>query len=90
MENWWANAIWSLTPSVIIGVFFWFVVDYCYKFFAYFYFSYSLFKVQSWHPDLSFAAVTFQFNVYACSYNFPIIFAARVTLLQGYRLVPDR
>lgn len=26
MENWWANAIWSLTPSVIIGVFFWFVV----------------------------------------------------------------
>ena len=26
MENWWANAIWSLTPSVIIGAFFWFVI----------------------------------------------------------------
>lgn len=26
MENWWANAIWSLTPSVAIGAFFWFVI----------------------------------------------------------------
>lgn len=26
MENWWANALWSLTPSVIIGAFFWFVI----------------------------------------------------------------
>ncbi|MEV8339585.1 MULTISPECIES: hypothetical protein [Leucobacter] len=26
MEKWWANALWSLTPSVIIGAFFWFVI----------------------------------------------------------------
>lgn len=26
MENWWVNALWSLTPSVIIGTFFYFVI----------------------------------------------------------------
>ena len=26
MENWWVNAIWSLTPSVIIGTFFYLVM----------------------------------------------------------------
>ncbi len=26
MENWWVNALWSLTPSVIIGAFFYFVI----------------------------------------------------------------
>lgn len=26
MENWWANAIWSLTPTVLIGIFFFVVL----------------------------------------------------------------
>lgn len=26
MENWWVNALWSLTPSVIIGTFFYLVI----------------------------------------------------------------
>lgn len=26
MDNWWVNAIWSITPTVIIGVFFFVVL----------------------------------------------------------------
>ncbi|MBL5973840.1 MAG: hypothetical protein D3X82_08775 [Candidatus Leucobacter sulfamidivorax] len=26
MENWWVNAIWSLTPTVLIGIFFFVVL----------------------------------------------------------------
>lgn len=26
MENWWVNALWSLTPTVLIGVFFFVVL----------------------------------------------------------------
>lgn len=26
MDNWWINAIWSLTPTVLIGLFFVFVL----------------------------------------------------------------
>ncbi|MBS3181835.1 MULTISPECIES: hypothetical protein [Leucobacter] len=26
MDNWWLNAIWSLTPTVLIGIFFWLVL----------------------------------------------------------------
>lgn len=26
MDNWWMNAIWSLTPTVLIGLFFWLVL----------------------------------------------------------------
>ncbi|MBO1903118.1 hypothetical protein J4H92_14330 [Leucobacter weissii] len=26
MDNWWVNAIWSITPTVIIGIFFAFVI----------------------------------------------------------------
>lgn len=26
MDNWWVNAIWSITPTVIIGVFFFMVL----------------------------------------------------------------
>ncbi|MBL3700668.1 hypothetical protein [Leucobacter luti] len=26
MDNWWTNAIWSLTPTVLIGLFFWMVL----------------------------------------------------------------
>lgn len=26
MENWWANALWSITPTVLIGIFFYFVM----------------------------------------------------------------
>jgi hypothetical protein len=26
MDNWWLNAIWSLTPTVLIGLFFWMVL----------------------------------------------------------------
>jgi hypothetical protein len=26
MDNWWLNAVWSLTPTVLIGLFFWLVL----------------------------------------------------------------
>ncbi len=26
MDNWWVNALWSLTPTVLIGLFFWLVL----------------------------------------------------------------
>lgn len=26
MDNWWVNALWSLTPTVLIGLFFWMVM----------------------------------------------------------------
>lgn len=26
MDTWWLNAIWSLTPTVLIGLFFWMVL----------------------------------------------------------------
>lgn len=26
MDNWWVNAIWSVTPTVLIGLFFWLVL----------------------------------------------------------------
>ncbi|WP_198141974.1 hypothetical protein [Leucobacter komagatae] len=26
MDNWWMNAVWSLTPTVLIGIFFWMVM----------------------------------------------------------------
>ncbi|MGJ0202733.1 hypothetical protein [Leucobacter sp. gxy201] len=26
MDNWWLNAVWSLTPTVLIGLFFFFVL----------------------------------------------------------------
>ncbi|WP_053351821.1 MULTISPECIES: hypothetical protein [Leucobacter] len=26
MDNWWLNAVWSLTPTVLIGLFFWMVL----------------------------------------------------------------
>ncbi|MBK0422694.1 hypothetical protein JD292_11485 [Leucobacter sp. CSA2] len=26
MDNWWMNALWSLTPTVLIGLFFWMVI----------------------------------------------------------------
>ncbi|MBC9953428.1 hypothetical protein ICM05_02035 [Leucobacter sp. cx-42] len=26
MDNWWVNAVWSLIPTVVIGVFFWLVI----------------------------------------------------------------
>lgn len=26
MDNWWMNAVWSLTPTVLIGIFFFFVL----------------------------------------------------------------
>lgn len=26
MDNWWLNAVWSLTPTVLIGIFFWMVL----------------------------------------------------------------
>lgn len=26
MDNWWVNAIWSLTPTVLVGLFFWLVM----------------------------------------------------------------
>ncbi|GAA1629700.1 hypothetical protein GCM10009805_25250 [Leucobacter chromiireducens subsp. solipictus] len=26
MDNWWMNAVWSLTPTVLIGLFFWLVL----------------------------------------------------------------
>ncbi|WP_336660941.1 hypothetical protein [Leucobacter sp. USHLN153] len=26
MDNWWLNALWSLTPTVLIGLFFWMVL----------------------------------------------------------------
>jgi len=26
MDNWWLNAVWSLTPTVLIGIFFFFVL----------------------------------------------------------------
>ncbi|RGE20310.1 hypothetical protein [Leucobacter sp. wl10] len=26
MDNWWVNAVWSLTPTVLIGLFFWLVL----------------------------------------------------------------
>ena len=26
MDNWWTNAVWSLTPTVLIGLFFWLVL----------------------------------------------------------------
>ena len=26
MENWWVNALWSLTPTVLIGIFFFYVI----------------------------------------------------------------
>ncbi len=26
MDNWWMNAIWSLIPTVLIGLFFWMVL----------------------------------------------------------------
>ncbi|MBP6685215.1 MAG: hypothetical protein KA158_07315 [Leucobacter sp.] len=26
MDNWWMNAVWSLTPTVLIGLFFWMVM----------------------------------------------------------------
>lgn len=26
MDNWWMNALWSITPTVLIGLFFWMVL----------------------------------------------------------------
>ncbi|GAA1599144.1 hypothetical protein [Leucobacter chromiireducens] len=26
MDSWWTNAVWSLTPTVLIGIFFWMVI----------------------------------------------------------------
>lgn len=26
MENWWLNAVWSLTPTLVIGIFFFFAI----------------------------------------------------------------
>jgi hypothetical protein len=26
MENWWVNALWSLTPTVLIGIFFFYLL----------------------------------------------------------------
>ncbi|PRI12604.1 hypothetical protein [Leucobacter massiliensis] len=26
MDSWWLNAVWSLTPTVLIGLFFWMVL----------------------------------------------------------------
>lgn len=26
MDNWWVNALWSITPTVLIGLFFWLVL----------------------------------------------------------------
>ncbi|WP_125099001.1 hypothetical protein [Leucobacter chromiireducens] len=26
MDSWWTNAVWSLTPTVLIGIFFWMVL----------------------------------------------------------------
>ena len=26
MENWWVNALWSITPTVLIGLLFWVVL----------------------------------------------------------------
>lgn len=26
LENWWLNALWSLLPTVIMGLLFWFVI----------------------------------------------------------------
>lgn len=26
MENWWANAVWSITPTLVIGIFFFVVL----------------------------------------------------------------
>lgn len=26
MDTWWTNAVWSLTPTVLIGLFFWLVL----------------------------------------------------------------
>lgn len=26
MDNWWVNAVWSVTPTVLIGIFFFFVI----------------------------------------------------------------
>jgi len=26
LENWWLNALWSLLPTVIMGLIFWFVI----------------------------------------------------------------
>ena len=26
MDSWWLNAVWSLTPTLLIGVFFWMVI----------------------------------------------------------------
>lgn len=26
MDNWWTNALWSITPTVLIGLFFWMVL----------------------------------------------------------------
>lgn len=26
MNEWWTNALWSLTPTVLIGLFFWMVI----------------------------------------------------------------
>lgn len=27
MDNWWVNALWSITPTVLIGLLFWLVVS---------------------------------------------------------------
>lgn len=26
MDTWWTNAVWSLTPTILIGLFFWLVL----------------------------------------------------------------
>lgn len=26
MDNWWVNALWSITPTLIVGIFFWYVM----------------------------------------------------------------
>lgn len=26
MENWWVNALWSVTPTAILGVLFWLII----------------------------------------------------------------
>jgi len=26
MDNWWVNALWSLTPTVLAGLFFWMIL----------------------------------------------------------------
>lgn len=26
MDNWWVNALWSITPTLLIGLFFWLVL----------------------------------------------------------------